>query len=43
MLGVATSMTIAFSALQYFHSEGGEYSQKWPIWGGSQKCKDFTF
>ena len=24
MLGVATSMTIAFSALQYFHSGGGE-------------------
>ena len=26
MLGVATSMTIAFPALQYFHSGGGGYS-----------------
>ena len=26
MLGVATSMTIAFPALQYFHSGGGGHS-----------------
>ena len=37
MLGVATSMTIAFSALQYFHSGGGESTPKSGLYGEAHR------
>ena len=40
MLGVATSMTIAFPALQYFHSGGTPYNG---LYGESPTAKGVPF